>query len=114
MTEEQAAINELKSMSKEELDLVPYENVWITCCCKGCNSVHRVRDYGITPEYYSPKFGFVDAAGGMYWCGKHWKFRNRLVPIYGLDKVAWKLVDWLKKPILTDQEKIKLKNKRAK
>ncbi len=107
------AIAELKKMPIHKLDLVYYDMVWLVCCYKGCNNVHRVRDYGIAPEYYSSRFGFINSQG-TFWCGKHWKFRQRLLPLYGIVAVHKKLEDGNKKIILTNEEKVKLKNNRCK
>lgn len=114
MTEDQAAINELKAMNREELDLVQYENVWWVCCCKGCNNSHRVRDYGIFPEYYSNRWGFFSVFDKIYFCSRHWKYHKRLVPVYGIERFALKFIDNEKALIHSNEQKIKLKNNRVK
>lgn len=110
---EEAAIQELKLMSQEELDLVQYENVWWMCCCKGCNNAHRMRDYGIAPEYWSKRWKFTNVVERIFFCEKHWKLHKRIVPLYGIEKFALRFIDYSKPIIITNEEKIKLKNKRT-
>lgn len=98
-TEEQEAINELKAMSREELDNVDYTlKKWI-CGCKNCNNGTRVRDYGISPEYYWPVKGkdeWVDLTRNYLMCGKHNKFMKKLEKLYGREKVEEKMIDFSK------------------
>jgi len=96
--EEQEAINELKAMSREELDNVDYTlKKWI-CGCKGCNNGTKVRDYGIHPEYYWPKKGegWLNIEYNYFMCGKHYPFMKRISKIYGWPAVEKKMIDYSK------------------
>ena len=84
--EEQQAIEELQSMSFEELEKVPFEVVRQQCKIEGCSCFTRLRDYGIHPLYFR-KNGFVSTDIGkhnwtnvyerFFMCNKHWKmYRN--------------------------------------
>lgn len=96
--EEQEAINELKAMSREELDNVDYTlKKWI-CSCKGCNRGTKVRDYGISPEFYWPKKGegWLDLRKNYFMCGAHYPFMKRISKIYGRNAVEAKMIDFTK------------------
>lgn len=105
MSEEESAIAELKAMSKEELDNVPYETVWWICEAKGCCRGTRVRDYGIGPEYWDKRYGFFSINERFILCAKHWPFWQRLIKNFDKALVARKLFDFNKNFIMTDEEK---------
>lgn len=93
--EEQEAINELKAMSREELDNVEYTlKKWI-CGCKGCNGGTKVRDYGIYPEYYWPRKdkGWMNVHASFFMCGKHYPRLKKMANLYGWEKVIEKMID---------------------
>lgn len=78
---EMADVMDLKSMSKEELDKVPFEVLYWFCSINHCHRYTRVRDYGIvgnngvTHEFYWPraKGPWVDVFDHIRICSKHWK-----------------------------------------
>lgn len=102
----------LKSMNKAELDSLPYDVYKWNCCVKGCNNGTTVRDYGVGPQYYflnrngkasekNPKKYWQDLNDLSWFCSKHWKFFERLGPIYMfermVDKEKPKIGDFVKK-----------------
>lgn len=113
MTEEEA-ISELKSMSQAELDVTKYETVWWLCCYKGCHNGTRVRDYGISPEYWKKQYGFFSVNDRFILCAHHFKFFKRLKLHYSLDHIDLRIFDNNKLLIMTNDEKIKKRNGRAK
>lgn len=94
--EEQEAIRELKAMSREELDNVQFTMKKWVCQCKGCNRGTKVRDYGISPEFYWPrKVGeWVDLNKNYFLCGKHWPFMKRMEKLYDRHAVEAKLLEF--------------------
>jgi len=94
-SEEQDAINELKAMSREELDLVDYGLKKWLCQCKGCTNGSKVRDYGISPWFYWAKKGegWLDLTVNYLLCYKHNKLYKRLLKNYDREKVQRKLLD---------------------
>lgn len=94
--EEQEAINELKSMSRTELDNVDYTlKKWI-CQCKGCTRGTKVRDYGIAPWYYWPKKGegWLNLDTNYFMCGGHYPRMKKMEKLYGWPAVEKKLIDF--------------------
>ena len=98
--EELEAIEELKSMSREELDQVPYDLVKWFCQCKGCTYGSRIRDYGISPFFYWPRKGegWINLNFNYLLCGKHWKLVKRLEKSYEPHHIERKLFDLTKLP----------------
>jgi hypothetical protein len=88
--EEANAIDELKSMSDKELDLVPFDVLRLQCKIEGCTHFTRVRDYGCHPIYYRPKgwvaedldkHNWINVIERFFICGQHWKrFKVNLNP----------------------------------
>jgi len=72
MTDEEEAIQELRTMSPNELAKVEYTIIKWVCCAKGCERFSRVKDYGASP-YYFFKRRFVDLRGHILYCHEHWK-----------------------------------------
>lgn len=70
--EELEAIEELKAMSKDELDKVPYDIRYWRCGVGKCKSISKVRDYGIPPFYWW-RGEWIDITDVFRICGKHWK-----------------------------------------
>jgi hypothetical protein len=94
-------IEQLKSMNREELDLVMYDiKKWI-CQAKGCMRGTHVRDYGITPYFFEHKkkgkwvvISTGENSGGSYLlCFKHAKFWDRLIKSFEPLDVYKKLID---------------------
>lgn len=78
--DEEQAINELMAMSREELDKVPYDLCKWQCQCKGCTNGTKVRDYGASPFFYFLRESkWYDLDHWEWTCGKHNKFRKRLL-----------------------------------
>ena len=48
MTDEEEAIKELMEMSREQLDLVPFDTLKWICAFKKCNCHTKIRDYGLS------------------------------------------------------------------
>jgi hypothetical protein len=95
-TEELLAIEELKSMSREELDKVPYDKKKWVCQGKKCSNGTVVRDYGIAPFFYLQRkcdAGWVNLNLQFWMCGKHNKARKRLEKNYDEDAVFLKIFD---------------------
>lgn len=95
MTEEEEAIQELKSMSRAELDLVPFDTFKWVCQAKGCCNGTKIRDYGIAPTYWSNRIkGEWFELGDFFWmCSKHFKIWKHLVKNYPEEKVYDRLMD---------------------
>lgn len=79
-------------LDKEVLDVLPYDIFKWKCCVRGCENGTTVRDYGISPFYflnrntkaalknprdYWKKIHEVEVSS-IWFCGKHWKFYERL------------------------------------
>lgn len=78
--DELLAIQELKSMTDEELNKVPYEVKFWICGVDNCCSKSEIRDYGIHPEYYwrrSNKDKWIDIMTEFRICSKHWRMYNQ-------------------------------------
>lgn len=111
MDEEQEAINELKAMSREELDNVAYDLKKWVCQCKGCINGTKVRDYGISPQYFWPckKGGWINLNTNFFICGKHNHWIKKLVRKgYKEHDVFLKIVDY---SIMPERKMIKLEFK---
>lgn len=95
--DELVALEELMNMTREELDRVPYEIKLWGCQCKNCKNASRVRDYGVSPFFFSPrkgkKWGWKDLRDWYYICGRHWKFYKRLLKSYDRKTIDNKLLD---------------------
>jgi hypothetical protein len=102
----------LFNMTKAELDALPYDVYKWNCCCKDCKNATTVRDYGLETEgmYFLNRNGkAADKNPKSYWmnlfeiywfCGKHWKYFQRL----GQEAMFKKFVDYEKDKLA---EKIK-------
>lgn len=105
-TEEQEAIDELKAMSREELDNVEYDLKKWGCQCKRCTNGTKVRDYGISPEYYLQRGGgqWINLTRNYWLCGKHNKLFKRLLKSFSKEVVFDKIIDNTMMPLdkLTD------------
>lgn len=67
---------DIKSLSKEELKLVPFESWKLVCKIEGCKRFTRVKDYGLWPVVCgrfqnSPWFNVYKQ---FLICYGHWKF----------------------------------------
>jgi hypothetical protein len=94
--DEREAFAELKSMSREELDKVPFDLMKWRCDCKGCTNSRKCRDYGIAPIYYRPvgRGKWLNAIGQGIICSKHSKFWERLEKAgFSHDHILNKLID---------------------
>lgn len=101
--EELDAIKELKSMSREELDQVPYDVVKWCCQGKNCTRGTKVRDYGIAPTYFWPRKNKewldISPMGWFFMCGKHNKLWKRLKKNFTEEHIYNKLFDFSKTKI---------------
>lgn len=97
--EEQQAIEELKAMSRAELDRVPYTPLRWICGCKGCERYTRVRDYGILPEFYHPRWGWLSLRHYLL-CAKHGKLFKRLEKGHPKWRIENRLLDKTKECLL--------------
>jgi hypothetical protein len=69
---------EIKQLTREELDKLPFEVVHWRCKVKLCKGYTRMRDYGLGFEYYHPRFGWINQIHNYFLCGAHNKaFKNR-------------------------------------
>lgn len=93
---EQSAIEELKAMTPEELDKVPFELKKWCCQAKGCTNGTKIRDYGISPHFYSHRkgWGWMLLTKNYFLCGKHDKFYRRLLKSFSPHHVHEKLIDY--------------------
>lgn len=94
-------------LDKESLDQIPYKRMRFVCQVKGCTNGTHVRDYGLEPWYFldrNSKYAKLAPAELWYnlnvrfWlCGKHYKFYDKLVKIYGVEATQAKLLtEWRK------------------
>lgn len=96
---------DIKKFSKAELDVLPYDIYKWNCCVKDCCNGTTVRDYGIYPFYFLNRNGkscekfpgryWMDLSAVKWFCGKHWKYFQRL----GAEKMFEKFCDY-EKPAL--------------
>lgn len=87
------------SLTKEELDSLPYDVLRWKCCCKECDRGTTVRDYGIAPLYFLNRNGKLSEKNpSKYWmntskivwlCGKHYAIMKRC----GFDYILLKYFD---------------------
>lgn len=73
---------DIKSLTPDELEQVPFDGVRWQCKIKFCKCYTRMRDYGMHPVYYH-KRGVKNPVNGIdHWiniteiflmCSKHWK-----------------------------------------
>ncbi len=105
MTEEEG---EIFLLSKEELEKVEHTIVREVCCAEGCNRYTRIKDYGISPIFYSPKSTvngiktpWVDCSRTFFLCAGHWKiYENRP----GMIKLKpGNSIDYIVYPIMSNQ-----------
>jgi hypothetical protein len=68
-------IPDIKSMSREELDKIPFEKWKLYCGVEGCNHYTGVRDYGLWPELLGRfvNCDWINVYKSHFLCGKHWK-----------------------------------------
>lgn len=101
MNEEEKAIIELKSMTDQELLLVPFDVVKLICQVKGCKCHTKIRCYGLHPVYYVKRtdIKWWDIRKHFFLCSKHWKFYRRMQKMYDVDRLQEKIIDRSKFPI---------------
>ncbi|KUJ56432.1 hypothetical protein [Chryseobacterium aquaticum] len=97
-------LNYILSLSKVELDSLPYDVLKWECCCKDCNRGTMVRDYGITPIYFlnrnskaadkNPSKYWMDTSKIVWLCGKHYAIMKRC----GFDYILKKYFEHNKHP----------------
>jgi len=104
------AIIELKSMTVEQLDLVPYEIKKWVCSGKNCNRGTKIRDYGTEPLFYHTRksIGWFSLRDTFFMCAKHWKLYNRLKKNYPLAAIYMKMFDFEKQTIQVLEKKNQL------
>ncbi|RKT01089.1 hypothetical protein [Chryseobacterium defluvii] len=92
------------SLTKEQLDSLPYDVLKWECCCKNCNRGTTVRDYGLSPLFFlnrnskrahknTPKY-WMDTSSIIWLCGKHYAIMRRC----GFDYILKKYFDHHKAP----------------
>lgn len=98
LDEHLVAIADLKRMSEDELNLVPYTIVKWVCSGKNCNGHTKVRDYGIGPEYWHPRksIHWFSTLNKFWMCPKHWKFYRRLSKNFDHETICKKLFNFNK------------------
>lgn len=66
------------------MNLLSEKKKWI-CGCKGCDRYTNIRDIGINPVYFGPRFKrlFLDLRRSYYLCGKHYKLLNACKRVWG-------------------------------
>ena len=84
--DEEFTLEDLKIMSREELDKIPYTPVRWQCKIKLCKSFTRLRDYGVHPWYYHPR-GVCHCDGTTI----HWIHVYNIFRICHKHKKYWKL-----------------------
>ena len=87
---------DIRQLDKESLDVLPYNILKWDCCFKGCDCGTTVRDYGLQPFYFlnrnskealrNPEKYWNDLSRIRWFCGKHWKYYQRLGPEYVFKK----------------------------
>ena len=112
LIEEQQAIQELMTMTEDELLLVEFEVVKWVCQGKNCCNGTKVRDYGIAPIYYN----FFDVNKYFWMCGKHAKIFKRLKKNFPIEKIDEKIFDFNKTKIIQipDPKSTKKNNRKSK
>ena len=90
--------DEIMKLDKEDLDSMPYNVLKWECCFNGCKCGTTVRDYGLHPFYFlnrnskaaerNPKKYWFDLRVIHWFCGKHWKYYQRLGAEYVFNKFA--------------------------
>lgn len=96
------AVREMKRMTDEELELVPFTPMKWQCQGKGCTNGTIVRDYGIGPIYFHPRknIRWFDIRT-MYWCcSKHNKLFKRLLKSFLRVRIEQKIMDWDKERLV--------------
>ncbi|MDF2931234.1 MAG: hypothetical protein K0R36_565 [Chryseobacterium sp.] len=96
-------LNYILSLTKEELDSLPYDVLKWECCCKDCNRGTTVRDYAIAPYYIlnrngkainkNPSKYWMDTSKIVWLCGKHFAIMKRCGFDYILSKYFDKATD---------------------
>lgn len=90
-------IDIMRNLSKQELDLLPYDVLKWHCCCKGCKNSTTVRDYGVSPYYFLNRnskeaqkhpLNYWNNLNVVYWFCKHYQFLKRLGGEYMFEKYA--------------------------
>lgn len=103
MSEEEEAIDTLLKMSLPELDLVPFDTVKLICQAKGCKRHTKVRNYGLSPVYYVPRFKpkerWHNIDTNFFLCHKHCKLYYRLLKNYDYQHIFDKIINFEKLPI---------------
>lgn len=90
--EEWQAQMELMKMTREELENVEFDLKKWRCQCENCTRGTRIRDYGISPNYYWPAHKkWVNLNLTWLYCAKHWKFYKRLIKNFPNDHADFKL-----------------------
>ncbi len=63
-------VPDIKTLSREELDKVPFEVMKWECCVEGCAHFTRIRDYGILPVIYWRR-EWVNLQQHIFFCQRH-------------------------------------------
>jgi hypothetical protein len=100
---EEVTFDDLRVMSKDELDKIPYQRKKWLCQCKGCTNGTHVRDYGVSPFFWldrnsnwaqhSPEELWTDLTKFCWMCSKHRKLISRLRPRFSDEHIRVRLYD---------------------
>lgn len=87
-------VQNVKTLTPDELANVPFEAWRLFCMVDGCNRWTRVRDYGIWPELWGRLSigNWINIRATGLLCAKHWKMYNKKIPFerkkfYSIDEV---------------------------
>lgn len=71
---------DIRSLTKLELENVPFDKRRWQCCIKHCSCATTIKDYGISPFFWWRK-KWIDLSRNIYICAKHHnRYKNPAMP----------------------------------
>jgi hypothetical protein len=65
-------VTDIKSLSPDELKLVPFDKKKWACGVVGCSKLTTIKDYGISPQY-NWQGNWIDSTIEVFLCSNHFK-----------------------------------------
>lgn len=73
---EESDMPDIRTLPKEQLELVPHEIKKWRCCIAECNGFTRIKDFGISPLFLCFRTKWINLENCVFYCSKHWKLYN--------------------------------------
>lgn len=71
---------DIKSLTADELALVPFDKVKWCCTVKDCNRFTSIKDFGISPWYHWRRM-WINLSLNGFFCNQHFRlFKRKEIP----------------------------------